>query len=396
MTTTVVEEIIVKMGKETIFTIEKEVFKLLFDNTIVRRKSIFTESLTKGTISFNNFIALARKGEVPYPLFFLKLEHAKKVVEEFQKKVYFGVSKNQLSIASRGDIVLADISLLLKDITRKQSYLKKFYKEKNNIPGKYRKSNKSLESKAQEVRELIGYDITQIFSLNKEESFRFLDTCLSKHNVFISLYAHQYTPQNIDKSLQFSGIAINDKYCPYLFIKAGDNDSRIELWGRRLFTAALLLSCLLHGECRPVTMDGSSHELPDNKHYLFAEEFLMPENMFRNEICSTYEDIDRIATKYSVSPSAVVMRLYRLKMINDDTKNIYLDSLSEKWRKVTRAKGGGNNVSMEEGIRRYNNRAVVNLVVHNFLSNEISEHDARNLLCYKKGEKLNIEVLQHE
>ena len=146
--------------------------------------------------------------------------------------LYFGVSKNQLSISSRGDIVLADISLVLKDITRKQSYLKKFYKEKNTIPGKYRKSNKSLESKAQEVRELIGYDITKVFTLNKEESFRLLDTCLSKSNIFISLYAHHYTPQDIDKSLLFSGIAINDKYCPYLFIKAGDNDSRIELWWR--------------------------------------------------------------------------------------------------------------------------------------------------------------------
>lgn len=48
------EDIIVKKGKETIFTIDKVVFFLLFDNTIVRRKSKFTESITKGTIQLND------------------------------------------------------------------------------------------------------------------------------------------------------------------------------------------------------------------------------------------------------------------------------------------------------------------------------------------------------
>lgn len=383
-------------NRNTLFTIDSEVFFSLFDNTIVRRRNKFFDAVSRGSIVYDDFIELSRKGEVPYPLFLLQKQYVDKIVEDFRKKVYFGVSKDQLSISSRGDITLADISLILKDITRKQNYFKKHITKSNDVAKKYTQSKMSISEKAEEIRDIIGYDINNIFQLNKEESFNTLDNGLSAHCVYISLYAHNYSPQTIEKSLQFSGIAINDKKCPFLFIKAGDNDSRIEPWGRRLFTAALLLSCLLHGDCRPVTMDGNCKELINDKHYLFAEEFLMPESIFKKEICESITDTYLIATKYSVSPAAVVMRLFRLGIICDDAKVEYLNELSDKWCKLTSKKGGGQGISLEKGINRYNNRAVVDFIVREYKSKKINLYEARNLLCYKKGDKFNIEALQHD
>ncbi len=388
-------EISVRKNKEFLFSINREVFALLFDNTIVRRRKKFLDSLCSGFIQYDDFIRLTRIGEVPYPLFFLAEDFVKKIIRDYQKAVFFGVSKEQLSISSRGDIVLADISLILKDITRKQNFLKKYICDINDISGRYKRTKLDLFERAKEMRDTIGYDPVTIFELNKEKTFGVLDKGLADHNVFVSLYAHHFTPQEIDKSLQFSGIAINDKKCPFLFIKAGDNDSRVELWGRRLFTAALLLSCLCHGDCRPVTMDGGCRELVEDQHYLFAEEFLMPEDIFSKESCSSLTQAKLLADKYSVSPTAVVMRLFRLKIIGDIAKNEYLDALSSEWLRLTRKKGGGTPLGLEKGINRYNNQAVVGKIVSKYNSKDISLREARNLLCYKKGDKFNMKVLQN-
>lgn len=289
---------------------------------------------------------------------------------------------------------MSDISLILKDITRKQNYLKKEIEENNTILSRFYHASKSIIDQAQEIRQITGYEITQVFDYSKEKSFMLLDNGLSKLNVFISLHVHNYSPQNISSKLQFSGIAISDKKCPFLFIKAGDNDSKIELWGRRLFTAALLLSCLLHSDCRPVTMDGGCRDLITNHHYQFAEEFLMPESYFKEEICSSLIEVDQLARKYSVSPSAIVMRLFRLDKINEETKDAYLTDLNKKWEELRKNKGGGKKMKIATAILRYNNRAVVSKLLTRYDKKALNISDFRNLLCLKKGEHFDLEALR--
>ena len=235
----------------------------------------------------------------------------------------------------------------------------------------------------------------EVFKLDKKETFNLIDKGLSNQNVFVSLYSHNYSPQYILKSLQFSGVAINDRKCPFIFVKAGDNSNRIEPWGRRLFTVALLLSCLLHGDCRPVTMDGFSRDLSSNEHYTFAEELLMPACIFNAEPCSSYENIKTISTRYSVSPSATVMRLFRLNRISGQEKDQYLDLIFEEWKKATANMGPPKPISQPLGIARYNNRAVVKYILNKYDIKEIGAHEARNLLCYKKGENVDLEALRN-
>lgn len=389
------QKITVKSNKEVLFELDAVVYRCLFENTIVHRKQRFTQSLENGVLQLKEFINFTREGEVPYPLFFLEILYVHKIVEEFKKKVYFGVSKEQLSISSRGDFSLADISLILKDITRKQYFLKKSVQHTNEISGRFAKSEKSVAEKANDIRNLIGYDINLVFGINKEKTFDMLDNGLASRNVFISLHIHNFSPQNIPRSLQFSGIAVNDKKCPFLFIKAGDYDSKIELWGRRLFTAALLLSCLLHADCRAVTMDSGCRDLVSNEHYLFAEEFLMPEISFKEEQCTSLIEAEKLSSKYSVSPSAVVMRLYRLNIIGEETKNEFLDELFAKWSVLQKRKGGGKKLKVEKAIVRYNNRKFVSIILQAHEKRAISSKDFKNLLCLKKGENVNLEALRN-
>lgn len=384
----------VKKNKNLLFQLDKDVFELLFNHTIARRKTKFTTALSSGVVQYDDFMRLTRSSEVPYPLFFLDKATVTKIILNYEKKVYFGTSKTQMSIASRGEVLLADISLILKDITRKQNFIKQYIETDNNLSGQFKKKKQNHKLHAEELRNLLGYDLDKVAGLNKEKTYELLSTGLASQNVFTSLYAHNYTPQTIDKDLHFSGIAINDKKCPFLFIKAGDNDSRIEPWGRRLFTVALLLSCLAWSNCGPLTMNGKSGELSDDKHYIFAEEFLMPEDRMRQEQVSSLLHINAIATKYSVSGSAVVMRLFRLRLIDESTKNEHLQSLIDEWDRITSKKGGGNPLGLEKAINRYNNPAVVRLIIEKHKSKALNSHDAKNLLCYKKGDSFNIEALQ--
>jgi Zn-dependent peptidase ImmA (M78 family) len=386
--------ITINKNKNNIFEIDREVFETLFNHTVARRRTKFVNALDTGAMQHDDFIDLTRAAEVPYPLFFLDIAEVQKVILEFEKIVYFGVSKDQMSIASRGEITLADISLILKDITRKQGFIKKYIDDDNDIPGMFKRKRGTVVEQAEALRVLLGYDIDAIENMSKEKTYNLLSEGLAKKNVFISLYAHNYSPQTIDRNLQFSGIAINDKKCPFLFIKAGDNHSKVELWGRRLFTAALLLSCLCCGDCGPLTMDGKSGDLIDDEHYLFAEEFLMPEVYFAKESLKSLSDVNSIASKYSVSNSAVIMRGYRLHMIDEHTKEVYLSALRLEWDALTSKKGGGQQLGLEKAINRYNNPAVVRLIIDKCRSNNISVRDAKNLLCYKKGDSFNIEALE--
>lgn len=384
----------VKKNKETIFALDRDVFETLFDHTVARRKAKFINALIDNSIQYDHFIDLSRTAEVPYPLFFLSMPDVNRVILEYEKIVYFGVSKKEMSIASRGEIKLADISLVLKDITRKQNFIKKYITDENELPRMFKRKKGTVVEQAETLRTLLGYDLEAVEHMSKEKSYELLSKGLAGKNVFISLYAHNYTPQTIERELQFSGIAINDKKCPFLFIKAGDNNSRIELWGRRLFTAALLLSCLCCGDCGPLTMDGKSGDLVDDEHYLFAEEFLMPQKVFIKESLMSLHDANTIAGKYSVSNSAVIMRAFRLEMIDESTKDKHLSTLRADWDALTSKKGGGQQLGLEKAINRYNNPAVVRLIIEQYHNKSISVQDAKNLLCYKKGDSFNIRALE--
>lgn len=383
----------VTKNKNSPFKINRDVFVVLFDHTIARRKIKFVRAFETSSIAYDDFIGLCRTAEVPYPLFFLPIEEVRKVILDYEKKVYFGVSKDQMSIATRGELKLADISLVLKDLTRKQNFIKKYVYVENELPGLFRRHKGNVDKHAKMLRKMIGYDVEVVAELNKEKSYNLLSDGLAAKNVFLSLYAHNYTPQTIEQNLQFSGIAINDKKCPFLFIKAGDNNSKIELWGRRLFTAALLLSCLCSNDCGPVTMDGKSGELVNDKHFLFAEEFLMPKEHFNRESLSSISDVNAVAARYSVSDSAVVMRAFRLGMVDEYEKDAYLLGLRLQWDAITSKKGGGKPLALEKAINRYNNPVIVELVVERYRSKILTANEAKNLLCYKKGDSFNIDML---
>ena len=382
--------IAIKQGKEILFQINERIFIRLFDHTTVRRRSGYAGALASGSMSHSDFIMLARAAEVPYPLFLAQQSFVEEEITKFEKQVFYGVEKTQLALATRGDVELADISLILKDLTRKQGELKKHIATDNAYPNMYRRSKKSIADRAEDLRTKLGYDHAVVASQTKEQSFNYLRAALADNNVFVSMYMHNFCPQIISPKLKFSGICIKDNKCPYIFIRASDENSAVEPWGRRLFTLSLLLACMCNGKFGAVSMNGRSKDLISDDQYELTEEFLMPQTLLSKVNANNLDDVEALASTYSVSPSAMVMRLHRLGEIDKDQKDGYLDTLTEKFDRVISKKGGGKQPVVEKAISQYNSPKTVRIITDLVSSKNMSERDARNLLYYKKGDSFDL------
>ncbi len=89
------------------------------------------------------------------------------------------------------------------------------------------------------------------------------------------------------------------------------------------------------------------------------------------------------------------MRAFRLGVIDDEeVKEGYLDDLQKEWNKVIAKRGGGNPIGFEKAINRYNNPAVVTMILGTYRQQGLTPEAARNLLCYKKGEKVSLAALE--
>ena len=211
----------------TMLIVNSAVFEILFDHTIVRRHPKISQALDTGQMKFEHFIYLTRRAEVPFPLFTADIAYVKSVIRDYERVIFYGVSKDNVSLATRGTISLADISLIIKDITRKQSFLKDRINSENQISGLLKRINGTVIERSEALRSVIGYDHQIVWThKTKEESFNYLLNLLADQNIYISIYAHNQCPQTIDKSLNFSGIAINDKKCPYFYTASGKTSAR--------------------------------------------------------------------------------------------------------------------------------------------------------------------------
>ena len=121
----------------------------------------------------------------------------------------------------------------------------------------------------------------------------------------------------------------------------------------------------------------------------------MPASEIKAEKCTSLLDVEQLAKKYSVSPSAFVMRLYSLGKINEAMKASFLTDLFSIWDARCKDKRGGRQLEANTAIVRYNNRAVVDTLIKKYESKALNESDFRNLLCMKKGEHLDLEAIRN-
>lgn len=223
--------------------IDEAVFRTLLDNSVAGTYVDYTKTLKSKSIKLADLIALARHGEIPYPLFFAPLPYVESQAAAKTQKLLAGVSKETFSIGSRARVELRDVELIVKDLIRKQELLRKHDTSlvKNQIVGMLSHLRASPDDDAAALTSKIGLSHEAIRACRKKESaLELIINRLEANQILVSRSVQHYMPQRLTH-VNFSGMAIRDNKVPYIFLAGGDHGDDQEPVGRTIFTLALLI-----------------------------------------------------------------------------------------------------------------------------------------------------------
>ncbi len=335
--------------------IDRGVFEALFEQSVVRSYAPITKAIDKGSISFRDLVKHARMAEIPYPLFFAPRDVVDEQLRIKQKRLLEGFSaKREFSMNSRHHVDLAQVELIVKNIQFKQDWMKKDKTlDRNPIVGMLKKSKAPIAEDAARLREALQLGATELRGAkNKGDALGLLVDKLEAQNILVAQSVQDLMPQQLPKGKIFSGMTVKDAKLPFIFIASGDEGEAFEPTGRRIFTLMLMAVLVARGRFATVTYNGHTTEEKSKREYELAAEILMPEADFRRADLSDLEAITAASNVFQVTPSAVVMRAQRLKLLTRDEAEEYLAALRDAFDKIE--KTPRNRMLPMNALRKFN------------------------------------------
>jgi hypothetical protein len=320
--------------------IDRGVFEALFEQSVVRSYADVSRALVNGSISFKALVALAHKAEIPYPLFFAPADVVDEQLRLKRTELLKGFStKREFSMNSRNHVDLAQVELIVKNLQFKQDWMRKDKTlGRNPIVGLLKKSKGTVaEDAAKLMAELNLGPMELRGTKRKGDALSLLVDKLEAQNVLVAQSAKDYMPQQLPKGKIFSGMTVKDTKLPFIFIASGDEGEAFEPTGRRIFTLALLAVLVARGRFATVSYSGHTTDDTTNREYEITAEILMPEADFRRADLSDLDAIRTASDVFKVTPSAVVMRAQRLKLLTRDEAETHLADLKEAFDKLEKA-----------------------------------------------------------
>lgn len=317
--------------------IDRGVFEALFEQSVVRSYAPVIKALDKGSISFKDLVKHARMAEIPYPLFFAPRDVVDEQLRIKQKRLLEGFSaKREFSMNSRHQVDLAQVELIVKNIQFKQDWMKKDKTvDRNPIVGMLKKSKAPLNEDAAKLMEALHLGPTELRGAkNKVDALALLVDKLEARNILVAQSVQDLMPQQLPKGKIFSGMTVKDAKLPFIFIASGDEGEAFEPTGRRIFTLMLMAVLVARGRFATVTYNGHTTEEGSKREYDLAAEILMPEADFRRADLSDIDAITAASNVFQVTPSAVVMRAQRLKLLTREEAEEHLTALKEAFEKI--------------------------------------------------------------
>lgn len=335
--------------------IDREVFVALFEQSVVRSYVPVTKALDKGSISFKDLVKHARMAEIPYPLFFAPRDVVDEQLRIKQERLLQGFSaKREFSMNSRHHVDLAQVELLVKNLQFKQDWMKKDKTlDRNPIVGMLKQSKAPIAEDAAKLMAALELHPMELRGTAKKgDALNLLIERLEAKNILVAQSVQDLMPQQLPKGKIFSGMTVKDPKVPFIFIASGDEGEAFEPTGRRIFTLALMAVLVARGRFATVTYNGHTTEEESNREYWLTAEFLMPEADFRRADLSDLDAIRATSDVFKVTPSAVVMRAQRLKLISRDEAETHLNDLKDAFDRID--KTPRNRMLPMNALRKYN------------------------------------------
>jgi hypothetical protein len=310
--------------------IDRGVFEALIDQSVVRSYAPVIKALESGTISFADLVYYAHKAEIPFPLFFAPRDLVDAQLRIKVKRLLEGFSaKREFSVNSRHRLDLAQVELIVKNLQLKQAWMNKDKTlGRNPIVGLLKKPKETIAEDADRLMAALNLDSSELRDAhNKGEAFNLMVGKLEAQNILVAQSAKDYMPQRLPPGKIFSGMTIKDNKVPFIFIASGDEGESLEPAGRRIFTLTLLAVLVARSKFATVTYSGHTTQGTANREFALTEAILMPEDDFRRMDMSDLDAIKAVSDVFKVTPSAVVMRALRLRMLTRDEADVHLANL---------------------------------------------------------------------
>jgi len=375
--------------------VDEVVFSTLLANSVAGTYVDYERALITKVIKFANLEYLARRGDIPYSLFFSPLPVAQAQVAAKTKKLLAGVNKDTFQIGSREKVSLRDIELIVKDLMRKQELLKKHDSSltRNAIVGILRKPGVSVEADAARLAAALGIDREELWACRtKEKALELMIGRLEASQILVSRSVQNYMPQRLTH-VAFSGVTVRDAKVPYIFLAGGDHADHQEPVGRTIFTLALMVVLIARRIFAPVTWDAESLGVGLGCEYDIAAAILMPGKAFNERSLESLDDIKAAAERFKVTPSAVTVRARRLGLISHDMASSRLNELRTEFRALP-AKKGMSQIRPENAVRKYAGGELSRRMLRALDARSISPREFCRTVCLNRLQPERIQDLR--
>lgn len=335
------------------FIIDEEIFELLLGNTVAATYSGFERCLDSSSLPWSELVKLSEYARIPLPLFFAPKALVEDQLKANEASLLCGVSKTNYSINGRGNIDLRMIELIVKDLIRKQQFLKGWDTSltDNHLLGILSRTGESAVDSSARLMDALAITHQDLWNQTTHRGcLDFLIHRLEENQVLVSQSVDHFMPQRL-RGVELSGITIKDRKIPYIFLAGGSFNEDIEPTGRRIFTLVLLLVLITRNIFSPVTYNAASRNPIGSREYDIAAELLMPKRSVLNHSLTDITAIKKVARSFHVTPSALVIRGLRLNIFTHTIATSYLNELDEEFQ--IKPKGGGRTPRPAMAVRKY-------------------------------------------
>lgn len=363
--------------------ISLSIFKQLFEGSShVYYLTDYQRAVAERKIKISKLIELARKAQIPYSLFFSPKKLVDANIKHNEQLLFQGVDNGIISMAGRGNVEVKDINLIVKDIRKRQLFLAKYNKTAPDNPILHIQRDPDAQQYAKSILGSLNLDMNKLRDYKtKNSAYNFLVNELERANILISRSQKGAMPQAIKKDVRFSGIAVKHKKYPAIFLYTKDESDIADPTGRRIFTIVLLLVCMSLNHFSPVSYDSNLQSPIEAKEYIITEEILMPQEMIDGVVVESLSDVHNLSNIFKVTPSMVLMRLKRLKFIDDEQFNRFFEDLNDE-REEARIRNKKIQFKINETTKiiNYNGRKFTTNVLQLLGTGTISQGEACRLL----------------
>ncbi|WP_436065108.1 DNA-binding protein [Arthrobacter sp. LjRoot14] len=356
----------------------------LLENSVVNGRAPYVHALEQSKIQYSELLKLARKAEVPHPLFFAPPAVVQAQLRTKTTKLLQGVAPDTFTVNTRTTVKLRDVELIVKDLLRKQELARKHDPTlvKNKIIGLLRKPRPTVREDAEALIKEIGLDRDAIRQARKKETaLELIVERLEANQVLVSRSVRGYMPQLIE--VHFSGMTVRDSKLPYIFLTGGDHGDFQEPHGRQIFTLVLMAVLVARGIFAPVSYDANSTAPDAGREYDIVGEILMPAAELQRIPFEDLDDVKAAADLFKVTPSAVAVRAMRLGRLSPLTATGYLRELEEEFR----ARNKPSRTSQPKpvnAVKKYSGRELTARMLRAVEEGRLSQREFCRVVCLNR------------